>query len=76
MISSEILVGAQDIAQHLGQQINARAYRQAVIGSSTHFGRVSVCEAKQQLIFTIKAASFPNWEANAKSGTIASRMAC
>jgi hypothetical protein len=37
-------------------------YRQAVIGSSTHFGSVSIDRAKHQLIFEIKAASFPNWE--------------
>jgi hypothetical protein len=37
-------------------------YREAVIGSSTHFGSVSVDRAKHQLIFEIKAASFPNWE--------------
>jgi hypothetical protein len=37
-------------------------YRQAVIGSSTHFGLVSIDPAKHQLIFDIEAASFPNWE--------------
>ena len=37
-------------------------YRQAVIGSSTHFGSVLVDRATHQLIFEIRAASFPNWE--------------
>jgi hypothetical protein len=37
-------------------------YRQAVVGSSTHFGTVTVDPAKHQLIFDVQAASFPNWE--------------
>jgi len=37
-------------------------YRAAVLGSSTHFGRITVDPAKEQLIFDIVAASFPNWE--------------
>jgi hypothetical protein len=37
-------------------------YRDAVLGSSTHFGRVSVDESKHQLLFDVVAASFPNWE--------------
>jgi hypothetical protein len=37
-------------------------YRQAVLGSSTHFGTVAIDHAKHQLIFDVKAASFPNWE--------------
>ena len=37
-------------------------YRAAVLGSSTHFGRVKVDPLKQQLIFEVDAASFPNWE--------------
>ena len=37
-------------------------YRQAVVGSSTHFGHVSIDKAKHQLVFDIEAASFPNWE--------------
>ncbi|MBV8651252.1 MAG: lipocalin-like domain-containing protein, partial [Alphaproteobacteria bacterium] len=40
----------------------ADEYRQAVIGSSTHFGSVSIDRARHQLIFDIKVASFPNWE--------------
>jgi hypothetical protein len=37
-------------------------YRAAVVGSSTHFGKVAIDPAKHQLVFTIEAASFPNWE--------------
>lgn len=37
-------------------------YRQAVLGSSTHFGTVTIDRAKRQLVFDVKAASFPNWE--------------
>jgi len=37
-------------------------YRAAVIGSSTHFGKVSIDPARHQLRFVIEAASFPNWE--------------
>ncbi len=37
-------------------------YRQAVVGSSTHFGTVTIDTAKRQLVFDVKAASFPNWE--------------
>jgi hypothetical protein len=37
-------------------------YRQAVVGSSTHFGTVTIDRAKHELIFDVKAASFPNWE--------------
>lgn len=37
-------------------------YRQAVLGSSTHFGTVAIDQARHQLVFDVKAASFPNWE--------------
>jgi hypothetical protein len=37
-------------------------YRQAVLGSSTHFGRVSIDRAKHQLDFDLEAASFSNWD--------------
>ena len=33
----------------------------AVLGSSTHYGTISVDSAKQQLKFHIDAASYPNW---------------
>jgi len=37
-------------------------YREAVLGSSTHFGKVAVDAAAHQLTFDILASSFPNWE--------------
>jgi hypothetical protein len=37
-------------------------YRDAVLGSSTHFGRVRVDAAAHQLLFDVEASSFPNWE--------------
>ena len=37
-------------------------YRAAVLGSSTHFGRVQIDRAKHQLLFDVEASSFPNWE--------------
>ena len=37
-------------------------YRQAVLGSSTHFGTVAIDPATHRLIFDVEAASFPNWE--------------
>ncbi|GIL41264.1 lipocalin-like domain-containing protein [Roseiterribacter gracilis] len=37
-------------------------YRDASLGSSTHFGRVQLDAEKQQLVFDVEAASFPNWE--------------
>lgn len=37
-------------------------YRQAALGSSTHFGTVAIDPARHQLVFDVKAASFPNWE--------------
>ena len=40
----------------------ADEYRSAVLGSSTHFGRVTIDPAKHQLLFDVETASFPNWE--------------
>ena len=37
-------------------------YREAVLGSSTHYGTVAIDAATHQLIFDVEAASFPNWE--------------
>lgn len=37
-------------------------YKAAVMGSSTHFGTISVDPAGGILIFHIQNASFPNWE--------------
>jgi len=36
-------------------------YRDAVLGSSTHFGTVQIDPAHHQLVFAVEAASFPNW---------------
>ena len=41
-------------------------YRTAVLGSSTHFGRVSIDRGKHQLLFDVESASFPNWEGTAQ----------
>jgi hypothetical protein len=40
----------------------ATEYRLAVLGSSTHFGKVRIDERGKQLLFDVEAASFPNWE--------------
>jgi hypothetical protein len=40
----------------------AEEYRDAVVGSSTHTGRVEVDPAQAKLIFSIESSSFPNWE--------------
>jgi hypothetical protein len=40
----------------------AEEYRAAVIGSSTHFGKVTIDPVRHKLIFVVEAASFPNWE--------------
>ncbi len=37
-------------------------YRAALVGISTHIGKVSIDRNKHQLIFDVEAASFPNWE--------------
>lgn len=37
-------------------------YRAAMLGISTHIGRVSVDPAGRRLVFDVEAASFPNWE--------------
>jgi len=37
-------------------------YKAAVMGSSTHYGTLSVDAAHAELVFRIEAASFPNWE--------------
>lgn len=37
-------------------------YRAALIGISTHIGKVSIDQAHHQLLFDVDAASFPNWE--------------
>ncbi|MDW3346067.1 lipocalin-like domain-containing protein, partial [Escherichia coli] len=37
-------------------------YRAAVLGVSSHFGKVDVDTAKGTLAFHISKSSFPNWE--------------
>ena len=37
-------------------------YRAALLGLSTHTGRIIVDEANQKLLFRIDDAAFPNWE--------------
>ncbi len=37
-------------------------YREAVLGASTHTGRVEANEAAHTLTFRIETASYPNWE--------------
>lgn len=37
-------------------------YRAALVGISTHIGKVTIDRARHQLIFAVDAASFPNWE--------------
>ena len=40
----------------------AAEYESAVMGSSTHFGTLSIESDRDVLIFHIQGASFPNWE--------------
>lgn len=40
----------------------ADEYRDALVGISTHIGKVSIDPAHHQLIFAVEGASFPNWE--------------
>jgi hypothetical protein len=42
-------------------------YKAAVMGSSTHFGTITVDSASGTLIFHIQGASFPNWEGQQQS---------
>jgi hypothetical protein len=37
-------------------------YKAAVMGSSTHFGTITVDRPNKTLTFNIQSASFPNWE--------------
>ena len=41
-------------------------YKAAILGSSTHYGTVSMDTARHTLTFKIEAASFPNWEGAAQ----------
>jgi hypothetical protein len=44
----------------------AGEYKEAVLGSSTHFGTIAVDAAEGTLTFKIDSASFPNWEGAAQ----------
>jgi hypothetical protein len=41
---------------------SADEFSSAVLGSSTHYGKVAVDAARGELVFEIEASSFPNWE--------------
>ena len=41
---------------------SAEEFKSAVMGSSTHYGTVTIDEKAGQLVFSIEGASFPNWE--------------
>lgn len=43
-------------------EASAVEFKSAVMGSSTHFGTISIDAAKGTLTFAIEGASFPNWE--------------
>jgi hypothetical protein len=42
-------------------------YKAAVMGSSTHFGTLSIEPGSGVLVFHIQGASFPNWEGQVQS---------
>ena len=42
-------------------------YRAAVLGMSTHFGRIDVDMAQRTLTFRIERAAFPNWDGKAQT---------
>jgi len=54
--------GRPNFASGVKAQGRPDEYREAVLGSSTHFGRVQVDTAAHQLLFDVEASSFPNWE--------------
>ncbi|MCF7222940.1 lipocalin-like domain-containing protein [Marilutibacter chinensis] len=37
-------------------------FESAVMGSSTHYGTITIDETAGRLVFSIEGASFPNWE--------------
>jgi hypothetical protein len=47
----------------------AAEYKAAVMGSSTHFGTISIDPASSTLTFQIENASFPNWEGQQQKRT-------
>ena len=54
--------GRPNFASGVKAQGRPDEYREAALGSSTHFGRVQVDTAAHQLLFDVEASSFPNWE--------------
>lgn len=54
--------GRPNFASGVKAQGRPDEYREAALGSSTHFGRVRVDTAAHQLLFDVEASSFPNWE--------------
>jgi hypothetical protein len=54
--------GRAPFASGVKAQGKPEEYREAVLSSSTHFGRVRADSAKHQLLFDVEASSFPNWE--------------
>lgn len=47
----------------------AAEYEDAALGSSTHYGVVSIDEAAHQLVFKIDGAAFKNWEGTTQRRT-------
>lgn len=41
---------------------SADEFRSAVMGSSTHYGAMTIDEQAKTLVFSIEGSSFPNWE--------------
>lgn len=41
---------------------SADEFKSAAMGSSTHYGTISIDAANGQLVFAIEGSSFPNWE--------------
>ena len=54
--------GRPNFASGVKTEGKPEEFREAVLGSSTHFGHVRMDAAKHQLLFDVEAASFPNWE--------------
>ena len=54
--------GRPKFASGVKAQGQPEEYRAAVLGSSTHFGRVRVDASTHVLLFDVEASSFPNWE--------------
>ena len=54
--------GRLNFASGIKSDGKPKEYRDAVLGSSTHFGQVRVDATAHQLLFDVEAASFPNWE--------------